>query len=148
MSQIPRELLTQLALRCSQLCTSDMDAAAVSLELRSIALELHRAASAICLDESDALTRVLRVVASTWDVDICDLFARDRSQRVADARQAAMALIRETCPGLTLERIGKLFSGRDHGTVLHARNACPGKASSDPKFRALWQRARRSLQLT
>lgn len=147
MIQIPRELLTQLSLRFAQVCTSEMDAAAVSLELRAIALELHRAASAICVDESDALTRVLRVVAATWQVDICDLFSRERTQHLADARQAAMALMRETCPAISCSRIGKLFSGRDHATVLNARDAIPGKVLSDANFRALWHRARRSLQL-
>ena len=49
--------------------------------------------------------------------------ARDRSRQ---ARHIAMYLMRE-CTGLSLVKIGEIFGGRDHTTVLHGINEGRGR---------------------
>ena len=48
-----------------------------------------------------------------------ELLARDRTPRIAFARQVAMYLAREMT-NETLPAIGRRFGGRNHTTVLHA----------------------------
>jgi Bacterial dnaA protein helix-turn-helix len=59
------------------------------------------------------------------------ILARDRSTRVALARQLAMAAARRL--GYSLPAIGEAF-GRDHTTVLHADRAIATLASRDPEI--------------
>ena len=47
-----------------------------------------------------------------------DLMSKSRSRPLTQARHIAMYLTRE-CTGLSLLKIGEIFGGRDHATVLH-----------------------------
>lgn len=49
------------------------------------------------------------------------LFRKARPARIAWPRQICMALIYEKV-GWSTNKIGKFFGGKDHGTVLHARD--------------------------
>ena len=60
------------------------------------------------------------------------LLARDRTPRVAFARQVAMYLARELTDE-TLPAIGRRFGGRNHTTVLHAHR----RISADPEHDAV-----------
>jgi chromosomal replication initiator protein len=76
---------------------------------------------------------VMNVVADYYDISR-DLFsARTRVQPVARARMVAMALgIKLT--GLSLKQIGNHFGGRDHTTVLHAKNKIDEWCAKDESF--------------
>lgn len=52
-------------------------------------------------------------------------------QRIAEARQLAMAVIRAGT-GLSLEAIGRIFVGRNHGTVIHACKKVTKRREADP----------------
>lgn len=62
---------------------------------------------------------ILTQVCHYYDVTLDDLTSGDRSRAVVNARQAAMYLCR-VMTELSLPRIGELFGGRDHTTVMHA----------------------------
>ena len=65
--------------------------------------------------------RILAATAAAFDVTITEFEGPSRRQPLARARQVAMYLCRQLTD-LSLPRIGTLFGGRDHTTVLHGVN--------------------------
>lgn len=76
---------------------------------------------------------VQRVVSQKYSLDVRDLKSRSRTNEVAFPRQLAMYLSYDMT-GMSLPEIGKAFGGRDHTTVLHARNKIKGMLEKDPFF--------------
>ena len=62
---------------------------------------------------------IIKVVADHYNVKQDELFNKKRTQNIAFPRQVAMYLCRELAD-LSYPRIGELFGGRDHTTVIHA----------------------------
>lgn len=62
---------------------------------------------------------IIKVVADHYNVKQDELFNKKRTQNIAFPRQIAMYLCRELAD-LSYPRIGELFGGRDHTTVIHA----------------------------
>ena len=62
---------------------------------------------------------LMKKVAAYYQVKYEDLTSQRRNREVAKARQVAMYLIREI-NHLSTTRIGELFGGRDHSTVMYA----------------------------
>jgi chromosomal replication initiator protein len=58
-------------------------------------------------------------VADYFAVTVDDLCGQSRTHVLVTARQIAMYLCRELTD-LSLPKIGQLFGGRDHTTVMHA----------------------------
>ncbi|MGT2425693.1 chromosomal replication initiator protein DnaA [Amnibacterium kyonggiense] len=75
----------------------------------------------ITLDEDNIIAPgdIIEAVASYFKLSTDDLFGSSRSQQIASARQIAMYLCRELT-SLSLPKIGQLFGGRDHTTVMYA----------------------------
>ncbi len=64
-------------------------------------------------------TLIMGQTADYFSVSIDALCSADRSRVLVNARQIAMYLCRELTE-LSLPKIGQLFGGRDHTTVMHA----------------------------
>ncbi len=62
---------------------------------------------------------IIKVVADHYNIKQDELFNKKRTQNIAFPRQVAMYLCRELAD-LSYPRIGELFGGRDHTTVIHA----------------------------
>ena len=75
----------------------------------------------ITLDDDNVIAPVdiINHTADYFKLTIDDLYGSSRSQTVAQARQIAMYLCRELT-NLSLPKIGQLFGGRDHTTVMYA----------------------------
>lgn len=75
----------------------------------------------ITLDEDNEIlpTDIISHTADYFNVALDDLYGPSRAQQIAMARQIAMYLCRELTP-LSLPKIGHLFGGRDHTTVMYA----------------------------
>jgi chromosomal replication initiator protein len=61
---------------------------------------------------------ILDETAGYFSLSTDDLVSKSRSRPLTQARHIAMYLTRE-CTGLSLVKIGEIFGGRDHTTVLH-----------------------------
>jgi chromosomal replication initiator protein len=61
---------------------------------------------------------IMEETASYFALSVGDLTSKSRSRPLTQARHIAMYLMRE-CTGLSLVKIGEIFGGRDHTTVLH-----------------------------
>ena len=81
---------------------------------------------------------IIRAVAHVWDMDAKKLLGRSRGQPEAFARQLAMALCYRMTH-MSLIDVGKVFDGRDHGTVIHAGKVVD-KASSNKQIKTLIKR--------
>ncbi|MEY4039546.1 MAG: hypothetical protein RLZZ52_414 [Actinomycetota bacterium] len=75
----------------------------------------------ITLDEDDIIAPIdiINNTADYFRLGIDELTGTSRAQAIATARQIAMYLCREMT-NLSLPKIGQLFGGRDHTTVMHA----------------------------
>ena len=75
----------------------------------------------ISLDEDNEIlpTDIIGQTADYFNIALDDLYGPSRAQQIATARQIAMYLCRELTP-LSLPKIGQLFGGRDHTTVMYA----------------------------
>ena len=78
---------------------------------------------------------ILRSVCCHFGVPSDVLLSRTRTARVAEARQAAMTLIRRNTD-FSLVEVGEIFR-RDHATVIHAMRAVDRKAEVDADFAAI-----------
>lgn len=75
----------------------------------------------ISLDEENEIlpTEIVNVTADYFNLSVDDLYGPSRTQEIATARQIAMYLCRDLT-SMSLPKIGQLFGGRDHTTVMYA----------------------------
>lgn len=92
--------------------------------LREIAGRISRASAPYVLDPTERGeliqawgAQIVREVASSFGVSVSHIMGRVRSERIAKARQVAMAGLWQL--GFSSPEVGKFFS-RDHATILHA----------------------------
>lgn len=78
--------------------------------------------------------RIRELVARRWRVRADALASKRRTKDLTVPRQVAMYLIKETL-GMSLARIGDLFGGRDHSTVIHSIRRVEEEMKRDPTFR-------------
>ena len=75
----------------------------------------------VTLDDDNVVAPVdiMNTTADYFRLSVDELTGTSRAQAIATARQIAMYLCREMT-NLSLPKIGQLFGGRDHTTVMHA----------------------------
>lgn len=73
---------------------------------------------------------IIRHTADYFHLTVDDLYGSNRSQGIATSRQIAMYLCREMT-NLSLPKIGQLFGGRDHTTVMYAHRKITKLMTSD-----------------
>jgi len=78
--------------------------------------------------------RIRETVARRWRVRTEALASKRRTKDLTVPRQVAMYLIKETLD-TSLVRIGELFGGRDHSTVIHSIRKVKDQMDRDPLFR-------------
>lgn len=79
------------------------------------------------------LELIQEIVASYFKIKIDDLLAKKRTRNLAFPRQIAMYLCRELTDA-SLPRIGEVFGGRDHTTVIHAHDKIVRERNEDIKL--------------
>ena len=73
---------------------------------------------------------IINAVSAYYKISADELYGKTRTSAIATARQIAMYLCR-TMTSLSLPKIGEIFGGKDHTTVLYAHN----KISNEMKER-------------
>ncbi len=76
---------------------------------------------------------IRETVAKRWNVTADGLMSKRRTRDLTVPRQVAMYLIKEILD-LPLVRIGDLFGGRDHSTVIHSIRKVEEDMEVDPSF--------------
>lgn len=94
-----------------------------SLSNSPITLDIAQKALSELNDENKnkqiSIQEIQQVVSSRYKIKMEEFLAKKRTRNVAYPRQIAMYLCRELT-AYSLPRIGDLFGGRDHTTVIHA----------------------------
>lgn len=76
---------------------------------------------------------VIAVVAEAFDVTVEDLKGISRRREISLARQIGMYLIRQHT-GLSLPKVGEVFGGKDHTTVLYSCDKIAQLRNTDPNL--------------
>ena len=79
---------------------------------------------------------VINMITSEFAISARDLTGKSRTQAISLPRQIAMYLLREHTE-LSLEDIGRVFSNRDHTTVLYAVTKIRDRSQTDRMFKDL-----------
>ena len=94
-----------------------------SLNRSQMDIQLAQTVLRDIIDQTDSNvispTDIINATAQYFKLSVDDLYGSSRSQAIATARQIAMYLCRERT-SLSLPKIGQLFGGRDHTTVMYA----------------------------
>ena len=76
---------------------------------------------------------IVQAVAEHYRIKKDELFNKKRTRSIAYPRQVAMYLCRELAD-MSYPRIGELFGGRDHTTVIHAFEKISNESKTDTKL--------------
>ncbi len=104
---------------------------------KDITLDTAREALKDYVDDSTYTVDMDAIIENTCDffrVNRDDLCGKSRAKAIAEPRMICMYLISEML-GLPLVKIGDAFGGKDHSTVIHARNKIADLVKSDNKVR-------------
>ncbi|MEE1280500.1 MAG: chromosomal replication initiator protein DnaA [Oscillospiraceae bacterium] len=85
---------------------------------------------------SVTVDRIISEIAKTFSVTPEEIRSKKRDKEIAEARQVAMYVLRETTQ-LSQKAIGAEFSGRDHTTVIHSINSVKELIAKDQHKRRL-----------
>lgn len=94
-----------------------------SLSNREVNLELAQEALKHLISSNKKVTikDVQEVVSNYYNISVDDLTSKKKNKNIAYPRQIAMYVTRKLTD-CSLPKIGEVFGGRDHSTVLHACN--------------------------
>jgi len=76
---------------------------------------------------------IQEIIASYFKLKVDELLAKRRTRNVSYPRQIAMYLARELTEN-SLPRLGEMFGGRDHTTVIHAYEKISRERNEDVKL--------------
>ncbi|MFS0866016.1 chromosomal replication initiator protein DnaA [Microbacterium sp. 179-B 1A2 NHS] len=126
--QVPDEVLEYIATKVSS-NIRELEGALIrvsafaNLNRSTLDISLAQTVLRDIVDHDDANiispSDIITATAQYFRLSVDDLYGSSRSQSIATARQIAMYLCRERT-SLSLPKIGQLFGGRDHTTVMYA----------------------------
>ena len=73
---------------------------------------------------------IIKITADRFKISVDDMCGKSRAQQITLPRQISMYLCRDLTD-LSLPKIGQLYGGRDHTTVMHAINKITELVKSD-----------------
>lgn len=83
----------------------------------------------------EAVEKVIALAAEQWGLSPAEICGPRRTGRIAQARQASMAVSYWAGYGKSLD-IAKAHSRDNHATVLHACNSVDSDTRMDPAYKA------------
>ena len=121
-----------------------------SLIKKEISIELARETIRNLISKTErtlTVERIQAIVAEEFKFPSDLMRAKTRKKEIAEARHVAMYLCTEHTR-LTLKAIGLYFGGRDHATIIHARESVNERMKADTSFNEFVEGLRRKLELS
>ena len=84
------------------------------------------------LAKSSLTTNIINTVCQFYNIPKSDLLGKKKNKELVEPRQICTYLITELM-NLPLVTIGQSMGGRDHTTVIHARNKINELIKTDPR---------------
>lgn len=106
------------------------------LSLLGLPLTLDNVASLLNPPQSQLATspeRILEVISEHFQVSIADLKGSSRRREISSARQIGMYLMRQHT-NLSLPKIGEVFGGKDHTTVMYSYEKIAQQQAKNPEL--------------
>ncbi len=88
---------------------------------------------------------VMRTVSDYYGTSMSELTGATRRREITVPRQIAMYLTREII-GMSLPRIGEVFGGRDHTTVLHSCKTVEQNIRNNPTMKSVIEDLQRMVR--
>ncbi|MDE5601937.1 MAG: chromosomal replication initiator protein DnaA [Clostridia bacterium] len=82
------------------------------------------------IDTSD----IVGAVSKYYKISTEDIFSKKKTKNIVEPRMVAIYLITELLP-TPLVQIGEIFGGRDHTTIIHARDKITDEIKTNPRIR-------------
>ena len=81
------------------------------------------------------MQKITEITCNYFNVKFQDVCGKKKTKELVEPRQMAMYLITMILPEIPLATIGQFFSGRDHTTVIHARDKMQQKTADDTGYK-------------
>lgn len=82
---------------------------------------------------------IIECVSEVCQTTVDAIKSKTRKREIVEARQIAMTLVNEKLKR-GLSEVGRLFGGRDHSTVIHARDTVEDLCATDKIFKNKFDR--------
>ena len=80
---------------------------------------------------------IKKAVANYYKIKVSEMESPKRSRNIAYPRQISIYLIRELCPNYSFPKIGEIFGGRDHTTILHSYEKIVEELETSPDLNTI-----------
>lgn len=121
-------------------------AAYSSLTGRPIDMDLVKQVLSESLHEREvSVEEIIRLTAEHYHVHLEDMISHKRVRRIAQPRQIAMYLCRRMTAA-PLVKIGQMFGGKDHSTVVHAVKKVEAMIEENSSFRKEVRRLEQNIR--
>jgi chromosomal replication initiator protein len=81
------------------------------------------------------INHIMAAVCHHYAITEYKLKSQSRKRNYSDARSTAMYLIKQYVPAMTLKKMGVLFGGRDHTTIIYSLKKFNALNDTDASFR-------------
>ncbi len=89
-------------------------------------------------DKKDAIdaSDIIDAVCQYFKISSADIFSKKKTKNIVEPRMVAIYLITDLLP-IPLVQIGEMFGGRDHTTIIHARDKISDEIKSNPRMKII-----------
>ena len=82
-----------------------------------------------------SISKIVDVTCDYFGIKKADICGKKKTKELVEPRQLAMYIVTYILPDVPLATIGQFFGGRDHTTVIHARDKIQQKILEDPIYK-------------
>lgn len=81
------------------------------------------------------IQKISEITCDFFGIKQADICGKKKTKELVEPRQVAMYLVTTVLPEIPLATIGQFFGGRDHTTVIHARDKIQQKITEDVNYK-------------
>ena len=90
---------------------------------------------------------IKKAVSSYYKIKVSEMESSKRARNIAYPRQIAIYMIRELCPNYSFPKLGELFGGRDHTSILYSYEKIRDEIKTSPELRDIIENIKSSLDI-